>query len=319
MPVAGALRSSITPSLTNELRFGLNRAVTIFRGEVASPTLFAEWKGYCPTLGFSLTSVASVCGSSRRSSPVRELHDTMSEAEGHAHHHLRRRCVADQSLVPNGGHQRDSHDLFQRAGERRSGQHRRFENFHDDEFPGATSTQLSDAGALYALLTGRVASIGRSVAYDGTAYKNVPPTERNRQYEWGAFVQDSWRVTSDLTVTPASALNSSGRSKIWTACIPRCLTRACGESRESATYSSREPPGASIPRSTSTAAAIIRFRICGIRRSALLGACRVERDRSRFLIGSDKGKAVLRAGYSHLHRAQRQLHISRACWGPTRA
>ena len=54
---------------------------------------------------------------------------------------------------------------------------------------------------MYALLTGRVASIGRSVAYDGTAYKNVPPTERNRQYEFGVFGQDSWKVTSNLTVT----------------------------------------------------------------------------------------------------------------------
>src|SRR5690242_19708470 len=68
-------------------------------------------------------------------------------------------------------------------------------------FPGATSTQLSDAGALYTLLTGRVNSISRSLAFDGTGYKNVPPTERDRQYEWGLFVQDSWRVHPSLTLS----------------------------------------------------------------------------------------------------------------------
>jgi hypothetical protein len=72
--------------------------------------------------------------------------------------------------------------------------------FTTANFPGASSTQLSDAGSLYSLLIGRVASIGRSVAYDGASYKSVPPTERDRQYEWGAYAQDSWRVTPRLTV-----------------------------------------------------------------------------------------------------------------------
>ena len=185
--VAGALRSSITPRLTNELRFGINRAVTIFRGEVSSAALFSEWKGYCPTLGFSLTAVASVCGSSRRSLAGARTARYHVQAEGNAHHHLRRGRLADQSLVPDGRHQRDSHHLLQRAGHRRSGQYRRHRAFSPPtNFPGAPSTQLTDAAALYALLTGRVASIGRSVAYDGSSYKTVaahrarPPVRMGR-------------------------------------------------------------------------------------------------------------------------------------------
>jgi len=199
--VAGALRSSLSPTLTNELRFGVNRSVTIFRGEVASPSLFTEWKGYCPTLGFSLTSVASVCGSSRRSSPVRELHDTVSKQKGS--HIITFGADASQinlwyqtvgnSVIPtisfsglatNDPVNTGATSIFTTA-----------------NFPGATATQLSDAGSMYSLLTGRVVSIGRSVAYDGTSYKGVPPTERDRQYEFGLFAQDSWRVASNLTVT----------------------------------------------------------------------------------------------------------------------
>jgi hypothetical protein len=198
--VAMALRSSITPTLTNELRFGLNRSVTIFRGEVASPTLFNEWKGYCPTLGFSLTSVSSVCGSSRRSSPVRELHDTMSTQRGK---HLLT-FGADISQI-NLWYQTVGTSVIPTLSLSGLATADPVNNgasniFTATNFPGATSTQLTDAGALYSLLTGRVASITRSVAFDGSAYKGVPPTERDRQWEWGLFLQDSWHVHPSLTV-----------------------------------------------------------------------------------------------------------------------
>src|SRR5581483_4509931 len=39
------------------------------------------------------------------------------------------------------------------------------------------------------------------VAYDGQSYKTIPPTERDRQYEWGVYAQDSWRISPSLTLT----------------------------------------------------------------------------------------------------------------------
>jgi hypothetical protein len=198
--VSGALRSSLRPTLTNELRFGVNRGITIFRGEVASPALFSEWKGYCPTLGFSLTSVASVCGSSRRTSPVRELHDSMTKQW--ANHTITFGADISQinlwyQTVGNSVIPTISFSGLQTNDPAGTGA---TNIFTTGNFPGATSTQLSDAASLYSLLTGRVNSIGRSLAYDGSSYKGVPPTERDRQWEWGAFVQDSWRVTPELTV-----------------------------------------------------------------------------------------------------------------------
>ncbi|MCU1237643.1 MAG: hypothetical protein JWP63_5610 [Candidatus Solibacter sp.] len=198
--VSTSLRSSIKPTLTNEFRMGWNRAVTIFRGEVSSSSLFNQWKGYAPSLGFSLTGVASVTGSSRRSSPVRELHDTVSWQK--QRHTISAGVDISQiglwyqtvgnSVIPTIGFGVATGDPVN------TGSSNLFTNAN---FPGASTTNLSEAGALYALLTGRVSSFGRGLAYDGQSYKPVPATERDRQYEWGTFVQDSWRASSSLTVT----------------------------------------------------------------------------------------------------------------------
>lgn len=202
--VSTSLRSALSPTVTNELRFGLNRAVSMFRSEVASASLFSQWKGYCPTLGFSLTSVSAVCGSSRRNSPVRELHDTVSTQKGQhvlsvgfdiSQINLWYQTVGT-SVIPTMAFSSAASGLATNdpAGTGATNL------FTGTNFPGATATQLTDAAGLYALLTGRVYSISKSLAYDGTSYKNMPPTERDRQYEWGVFAQDSWKVAPELTL-----------------------------------------------------------------------------------------------------------------------
>src|SRR6185437_3456258 len=70
-------------------------------------------------------------------------------------------------------------------------------------FPGATSTQLSQAANLYADVTGRVASVSTGVIL-GEAnhqYGAVPTVDRDRMREFGLFVQDQWRITPTLTAT----------------------------------------------------------------------------------------------------------------------
>jgi hypothetical protein len=200
--VVGALRSQFTSNLTNELRFGANRSITLFRSEISSPALFNEWRGYYPTLNY-VTSPAAVSGSSRRTSPMRELHDAASWLKGS---HLFSfgfdmtqvnlwYVTVGTSVIPQvsfAGLQNGDPINTGTTG-----------IFNTANFPGATTTNLSDARAMYALLAGRVYSFSRSMALDGSThqYANVPATEIDRQYEGGGFLTDTWRAVPGLTIT----------------------------------------------------------------------------------------------------------------------
>ena len=70
-------------------------------------------------------------------------------------------------------------------------------------FPGASSTDLFNARSLYAVLTGRVSAIGRTarIGEDGSTYQILGPSNQYGTLpQYGAFLQDSWRVRQDLTV-----------------------------------------------------------------------------------------------------------------------
>ena len=69
-------------------------------------------------------------------------------------------------------------------------------------FPGANATDMqTNAPALYALLTGRVSAINRSVVSDEESkqYGAFQPIVRNHQREVGLYFQDSWRLHPRLT------------------------------------------------------------------------------------------------------------------------
>jgi hypothetical protein len=213
-----SLRSSLTPMLTNEFRAGMNRSITMFRDQISSSALFSQWRGYAPyssasssTMGYAnsaayLTGVASVAGSSRRTSPVKEIHDTMSWVKG-------------SHLLSFGGDFQQINFWYQSVGSAvipqvgfngiqtgdpiDTGSTGIFTNCVSCNFPGASTSQLAEAKTLYALLTGRVTNINRSVVLDEKThqYGNVPQTDRNRQREYGGFIQDSWKPTPSLTLT----------------------------------------------------------------------------------------------------------------------
>ncbi len=75
--------------------------------------------------------------------------------------------------------------------------------FSSSRFPGASSTQLTAARNLYALLTGRVQSITTQIALDPSTnkYVNLGARTREGQIEvYSGFLQDTWRVKPNLTV-----------------------------------------------------------------------------------------------------------------------
>jgi len=93
--------------------------------------------------------------------------------------------------------------------------------FNTTNFPGASSGQLTDARALYALLTGRVGGVTGQAALDPETNEYTAFGTRVREGKigvYGAFLQDSWKITPELTVTgglrwdvqtPFSARNST--------------------------------------------------------------------------------------------------------------
>lgn len=74
--------------------------------------------------------------------------------------------------------------------------------FTTANFPGSTSAQRTEAGRLYALLTGRISSTSKSASFIGDTrqFEAAPSTAFNHQHEWGLFAQDSWKVRPNLTL-----------------------------------------------------------------------------------------------------------------------
>lgn len=69
-------------------------------------------------------------------------------------------------------------------------------------FPGATSTDLGNARALYAQLTGRITSVAQGLALqaDGTYKYGGAPREDIFQKEAGGFIQDQWHIRPNVTI-----------------------------------------------------------------------------------------------------------------------
>jgi hypothetical protein len=75
--------------------------------------------------------------------------------------------------------------------------------FTGANFPGASTAQLTDARELYALLTGRVGAITGQAALDPVSGRYVafgPRRRAGKMDTHSLFVQDSWRVRSNLTL-----------------------------------------------------------------------------------------------------------------------
>jgi hypothetical protein len=193
-----AVRSTWTPHWTSEVRFGMSSGNVLFFNDV-TPNLFAPWRGYAPSFGY-VTNPYTRSSFSRRNDPVAQLNGNASWTHG-AH------------LVNFGGSFSQINEWQQSGGTQfipglsfgvvsTDPILNIFTAGANGNFPNASAADLANAESLYALLTGRVSSITRSVVIDEKThnYGANGSVDRVRQREFGMYAQDSWKVNRRFTL-----------------------------------------------------------------------------------------------------------------------
>jgi hypothetical protein len=202
----GQLRSTLTRSLVNEVRFGMTGGATKFSPDLATSmfggTSVADMHGYDIRWNAfrAIQNVSVQNAPSAREGYTRVFEDTLNWIKG-AHaistgfSYTRAGVwLYNQQLVPQialgipagvtyTGDPSDS--LFTTA-----------------NFPNASAADLNNAKNLYYVLTGRVTQIGREarIGPDGNYTVLGASNQYGRLPQYGTFVQDAWRVKPDLTV-----------------------------------------------------------------------------------------------------------------------
>ncbi len=217
-----SLRSTIGASIVNEVRFGGTGGATEFSPNL-SADMFSDFGGYAigtsPTGGGwntfkGLSNPVPSSTNSAREGSTKVLENTLNWLKG-------RHAMTFGGSVTRGDvwleNQRHVPALTfgMAAGDPADTM------FNTTNFPGASSTDLTNARNLYAVLTGRVTTITRDarIAEDGKTYNVLGQSlQKGRMWQLGFFAQDSWRWKPNLTINaglryeiqlPFYALNNS--------------------------------------------------------------------------------------------------------------
>jgi hypothetical protein len=190
-----AWRSTITSRIVNELRAGLQGGTITFYPEVNAGQ-FTNQQGF--NLGINaagITSATVVSGPNRSNTPAKNVYDNLSVVRnahnltfGFSFTQINRWSVT-QTPIPSITMGVDTTDPSAAM-------------FTTANFPGASSTDLSNARNIYAVLTGRVTAItaNANLSESGKYVYAGPSTQRYQQREMGYYAQDSWRARPDLTI-----------------------------------------------------------------------------------------------------------------------
>jgi hypothetical protein len=203
--MSNALRSTLTPRLVNELRFGFQGGITLFDPDV-NPGQFqnvpiGNQDGVAIGLSAAgLNNAYRLTSPSRRNSPTKTVEDTLSWTHG-------------SHSVSVGGTFTNVH-LFLWSQQEVPIVNLGVDTTYDPaaimfnatngpkNFPGASSTQYSAAQSAYAVLTGRVTQIQGSGVLNEVSNQyayNGPSIQRGHMNEMGFFIQDSWRMRPNFT------------------------------------------------------------------------------------------------------------------------
>jgi hypothetical protein len=199
-----ALRSTVTSKIVNEARFGFLGGVTLFEPDVNLGQFQTNGVGNQDGFVLSLSPISSAYRTyspERRDVPNETFEDNVSWSKGA--HTLSfggtftnvGNWVWDQNVVPTIGFGvNSSYDpayvIFNSQNSPKN-------------FPGASSSDISSAQSFYALMTGRVTSIGGNAVLSKITNKysyNGAQVQRGHMREVGFYVSDSWRILPNLTI-----------------------------------------------------------------------------------------------------------------------
>ena len=213
-----ALRSTLTPTMVNEARFGLTGGTVVFNGENSLASFTGSVANQGPySLGISAAGISNATvntGSTRRNSPTWNFNDTLSWTRG-AHtfnfggsFFQGNYFTTGTTFVPSITFGVDTTDpasaLFVAA-----------------NFQGAAAADITRAQNLYATLIGSITAINANAGLDEKTGKYsylAQNTVRARNREMGFFAQDAWRVRPNLTANvglrweaqfPVTSLNNN--------------------------------------------------------------------------------------------------------------
>ena len=201
-------RSTFGANLINEAHYGASGGATLFSPEL-SPSLFggtsvADQAGYYLNIGngccgqnaAALTNAGGSGAFSAREASTRVYEDTLTWLKGK--HTMafggsmtdERVWLENQTVVPEIRFGIATGDPAAAM-------------FTPANFPGSSNAQLTNAQALYALLTGRVSAIQGNARLDENTNQYTylgDGFQRGNIHQWGFFAQDNWRVKNNLTI-----------------------------------------------------------------------------------------------------------------------
>ena len=199
----GAHRWTINDRLINEIRATSSGNGTSLFTQEFSPGLYDFWDGNAVNGGGFLNAGAfrNRTSQSRRNTPVKGLTDNLTTLRGAHTLNLGfaftrvasfTQAVSTQ-VVPQISFGLATGDPVNTGST---------SIFTAANFPGSSATQRGEAGALYALLTGRISSIARSATLNGAtrAFEFIPFSEYNHQNEYAVYAQDAWKARPNLTL-----------------------------------------------------------------------------------------------------------------------
>jgi hypothetical protein len=199
---SSSMRSTLTRSLVNEARLGYSGAPVTFFGEL-NPGMYsgslANQGGFqlnFPSVGSGLTSPSADAQPQSRNANSLLVEDTLNWLKG-SHSLTMGGTFTQFDIWANNG------TLVPRINFGVLANDPANPLFTTANFPGASAAQTGAAANLYALLTGRVNSIGADARLDAATGKYVYTgvgRQEGRLREYGVFVQDSWRLRQNMTL-----------------------------------------------------------------------------------------------------------------------